>query len=143
MNYMIDFHGVLNDQTVLFKNLTECILSNPQNKIYVCTGLRMNDALSKLKALGYEKDRHYTEVISLTDYFEATLPEDEINYDIRHNISVDETLWWSSKNIFCEKYNIAAVFDDRMEFLLYMSENIIKFHIRTDKKESIEEDTDV
>lgn len=128
LNYMVDFHGVLDKSPNLFRNMLSSLITGG-NQIYICTGSRSLEIQKKLTLLGFKEGIHYNHILSLTDYFEKNLPPEEIEYDVNNNLWVDDTLWWSMKGNFCKAYKIDVIFDDRKEYFIYTPENVLKFHV--------------
>ncbi len=132
MRYMIDLHGVIDANPSTFKKITEDLIKNG-NFIYICTGTRLQDALDKLKKLGFKKNINFNQIISISEILENTLPSTEIEYDVNMNLWVDDTLWWPMKGKICKEYIIDVIIDDSEEYFVHVPKNVVKLHYHATK----------
>ena len=133
MNYMIDLHGVIDSNPLHFQNITVDLMSSPKNCVYVCTGSKFQDAVNKLTELGFKKNVNFTEILSISDVLEKTVPAAEIEYDVNGNLWVDDMLWWPMKGKFCKMYSIDVIIDDSEEYFVYVPKNVVKLHYHSAK----------
>lgn len=132
--YMVDFHGVIDQKPKFFRKfLNDLIKTN--NTVIICSGAREEILKEKLKKLQFEVGVHYSSIISITDYFEKVLPENEIEYDNERNIWVDEVTWWSSKAEFCKIYHIDIIIDDCEFYLMYVKPPTMKMLFKVTEKQ--------
>ena len=128
MKYMVDFHGVVDRKPDFFRTfLGDLVKSN--NTVYICSGAKESVVKNKLSKFKIKEGEHYYKILSLTDYFENNLPENEIEYDFKGNIWVDDTIWWSQKGKFCKDYNIDVIIDDSEEYFLYVPDRVLKLNV--------------
>ena len=133
MRYMIDFHGVIDHRPNYFKKITEDLISCG-NEIFICTGSKKNIVLVKLNNLGFQENKNFNEIFSISDILEETLPAAEIEYDNQNNIWVDDMLWWPMKGMLCEQYHIDIIIDDSEEYFIYVPNNTIKLYYHKNNK---------
>ena len=140
MNYLIDFHGVIDTYPDKFRNLLISLWNNPNDAIYICTGGKKNDVIDKLDRLKLYKrldsgriENLYKDIISISDTLEKRLPPEEIEYDFNGNVWVDDSIWWKMKGEICEKYKIDIMIDDSEEYFSHVPKNVLKFHVKAFK----------
>lgn len=121
MKIMIDFHGTINIQPDMFRTWLKVI--KPHHDIYICSGGRRKEISEKLTNIQFQKDIHYTEILSITDFLEQEFPE-LIKYDDNH-VWVEDSFWWSIKGKFCKTLNIDLMIDDSPQYFKYVPENTI------------------
>lgn len=140
MNYLIDFHGVIDAYPEKIKNLMISLFNNPNDNVYICTGESRDDVIVKIEELDFTKiDEHgfrirlYKDIISISDILERRLHPDEIEYDFNGNMWVDDSIWWKMKGEICKKYNIDVMIDDSEEYFAHVPKNVLKLHVKSFK----------
>lgn len=129
---MIDLHGVIDSNPIYFKKMTEDLIKS-DNIVFICTGLRFQDAWDKLKKLGFKKDVNFSVILSISEILEEKLPATEIEYDVNMNVWVDDTLWWPMKGNLCKDYSIDVIIDDSEEYFVHVPKNVVKLHYHSTK----------
>ena len=141
MNYLIDFHGVIDAYPEKIKNLMISLFNNPNDNVYICTGGRKKDVISKIEKLNLTKTDNrglqtslYKDIISISDILEERLSPEEVEYDFNGNIWVDDSIWWKMKGEICKKYNIDVMIDDSEEYFAHVPKNVLKLHVKSFKE---------
>ena len=127
MKYMIDLHGVIDENPKYFRKMTEDLIKS-KNDVFICTGSKKEDAIKQLNNLGFKKHVNYLFLLSISDVLASSLPAAEIEYDVNGNLWVDDMLWWPMKGKFCKMYNIDVVIDDSEEYFVYVPDKVVKLH---------------
>jgi len=119
MKIAFDFHGVLETYPDHFKVILRLLMK--EHTIIVLSGPPLNQILDELEKSGYEKGRHYDQVISVVDWIKDQGIEMYLNKQGSWYCSDDK--WWSSKARICEQEMIEMLFDDSIQYKEYIKDN--------------------
>ncbi|MFW9872274.1 MAG: hypothetical protein ACFFG0_04155 [Candidatus Thorarchaeota archaeon] len=116
MKVAFDIHGSLDSDPKLVKLMES--FYNTDVLIYIISGPPISEILVDLKKLDIDISRVFP--ISIVDYLKSkNYPWEKDN----RGYWFDEELWWMSKGLICNEYDIDIIFDDKIEYSKYMPPN--------------------
>jgi len=130
MKVAFDVHGTIDDASFISKSTMRMMLKIFMDSgldIYIISGPPEEQIHKELKKLGYIEGTHfhYDNVFSVVDFIrfntDVKMTQDEKGY-----WWCDETFWWDSKGIICEKFGIDIMFDNDIRYKKNMP-HITKF----------------
>lgn len=127
MKIAFDFHGVLESYPDKFKPLLKSLRSG--NEVIILSGPPYDQIKGELSAAGYYLFEHYDEIISVVDWIKSKNIKMKQHQDGSWYCS--DGIWWSSKALICEQFNIEILFDDKIEYDNYINEEKTLFmHVK-------------
>ena len=104
MRIGIDFHGVITEAPVFFRDFTALAIAKG-HEIFIISGGPHLVEEKFLKAWRIQ----YTEIFSLLDYF---VSRGQVEYFDNGNFKVPDELWNKAKAQYCHEHNIDIQIDD-------------------------------
>jgi len=126
MRLGLDIHGVIDTAPRFFSLITKLLMKNG-HEVFVITGSHINKGLiNELKYYGIQYDK----LLSVSDYnIENGV---SVSYDENGNPWFSDEIWYKTKGILCEKYNIDFHIDDSDKYGDYFSTPYAKISITSD-----------
>lgn len=120
MNVAFDVHGTLdNDEDGMLRKILDAFME-PQWEglgIFIISGPPKDQIKKELDAL--EIDYSNITIISVVDYLKR---KGYYMWNTSKGWFCNEEVWWKSKGMICEEYNIDMIFDDLIQYKEYMPE---------------------
>lgn len=116
MKIGVDLHGVITDDPLRWERVCRSWIING-DEVYILTGSTRVDALTELYKLGILQGRHYTNIVSVTDYLLSKGLSWQ--YDKHHRPSFDLKFWKSAKGELAEELELDIHYDDTLEYAEY------------------------
>lgn len=110
MKIGFDLHGTIDRCPELFKLIMKSYKEDG-HEIFIISGSEKEEIIKELTSFDIDD---YTDIISVNDFL-----RNEMNIEgwLEHgNWYCDEDMWWKSKSLICEKYNIDMHIDDSREY---------------------------
>ena len=120
MNVAFDVHGTLdNDKDGMLRGIFNAFLE-PQWKevnVFVVSGPPVEQIKGELGALGID----YTNItiVSVVDYLKR---KGYYMWNTPKGWFAHPDVWWASKGMICEEYDIGMIFDDLIQYKKHMPE---------------------
>lgn len=117
MNIGFDLHGTLDKYYNILEPIMRSYMKDDHN-VYIISGSEKNELKNELEKIKIKKDIHYNNLISVVNYYRDELKIDGYykEYKGKQNWYCEDEIWWKSKAIICEKYNIDILIDDSLEY---------------------------
>lgn len=112
MNIGFDLHNTIDKCPEMFELIMDTYKKSGHN-VYVISGSEKNKIIDELNSLGID-DSYYSDIISVIDFLENDMNIQ--GWRINGEWYCDDDIWWRSKSIICEKYNIDMMIDDKKEY---------------------------
>lgn len=112
MKIGLDLHGVIDENTKFFRELTTLLVNNG-HEVHILSGPIQSKILTQIKEL----DIKFTHIFSITDY--CTKNGIEVKFDEQHNPHVDAYTWDKAKGEYCQQHEIDLHFDDSDIYLYF------------------------
>ncbi len=120
MNVAFDIHGTLdNDDDGMLRGIFDAFCE-PQwegVKVFIVSGPPVEQIKKELEALGI--DYSDLTIISVVDYLKR---KGYYMWNTPKGWFARSDVWWKSKGMICEEYNIDMIFDDLIQYKKYMPE---------------------
>ncbi len=127
MEIAFDFHGVLEKYPDKFRSLLASL--NTINTVIILSGPPYQQISDELTASGYRKYKHYDRIISVVDWLKSKKIKMTQHRD--GSWYCGDKDWWSSKAKICAENKIDMLFDDKLKYSEYITdENLLFMHVK-------------
>jgi len=128
----VDLHGVIDNNVVLFKALSEILLLNKEVpiEIYVISGPPKEDVLIELDGLQLYKNINYTDIYTIVDFLKSKGVK--MWLDHKNTWWASDEDWWGAKAKICDQLCIDVMIDNTDRYKQYFNNISTKFVIYKD-----------